>query len=627
LSGKSWIPCFGGTEVTKEKQGRRILDATRLVGVVALLGFSACAMMLGIVTWTLSGIRSDREELDALQTGMTRLVTSLDTYQIRARDEITSFLDKKRVEPAGRGWVMELSTLIRSYKTKEKAFGPGFNQILDKLDEHLLAVEKTRDRCLRWNKDYSRVAEAYPVASQRVRTALNEMRTAIITAEGRIRLSRALQIRRYREAPKKEAYKLADQIIASLSQGGDISTGKTEIADLSLLCERLVAEDNIDNLADLKDNEFPSTLDRLRRVFGLLTDRGLLSEGLGNALLDDFEKALFGYSSSAASKGQAGEARGDGFFSLCEQRLALSLEWEKLGGQVLSLFDALNATRQQLVVAVEAQANETAAMAEKSLGHAWQTMLLVGLASMAIFLVLSVRIARTVKNQIVAVREANGNLKREISERTRVERALRRSEEALRSAKNDLEVRVEERTSDLKSANERLEMEVAERNRAEANLRRRGEELSEAFEAATRAQQAAENERDRSEKMLAQVTEAKRHLGRVGQGDAHGGSQAGGERAVGPPWQRAQVQRPGPCRCVPGRRRTTFLYVVAFLCASESGAGDAPFGLCLFFPWKNASFDLGQGNRACLPVFFKTIGKNEFPSCVTVPCGIGSPWY
>jgi hypothetical protein len=498
--------------VTKDKQGSRIFDATRLVGIVALLGFSACAIMLGIVTWTLSGIRSDREELDTLQTGMTRLVTSLDTYQIRARDEITSFLDKKRVEPADPTWAMDLSALVRSYKTKEKAFGPGFNRSLEKLDEHLLTVEKTRDRCLGWNKDYARVAEEHPAACLRVRTALNKMRTAIITVEGRIRLGRALQIRRYREAGRKEALRIADEIIASVNRGGDISSGKTEIADLSLLCERLIAEDDVDNLADLKDNEFPSTLDRLRRVFGLLTDRGLLPAGLSNALLGGFEEALFGESLSDALKGQLGEGCGNGFFILCEQRLALRLEWEKLGDQVLSLFDALNATRQQLVVEVEAQANETAAMAEKSLAHAWQTMLLVGFVSMAIFLVLSVRIARTVKNQIVAIRDTNENLKREISERTRVEAALRHSEEALRNAKNDLEVRVEERTSDLKSANERLETEVAERKRAEANLMRRGEELSEALKTATRAQQTAENERDRSEKMLAEVTEAKRRL-------------------------------------------------------------------------------------------------------------------
>ncbi len=512
MSGKVWPLCFGGTDVTKDKEGRSIFDAARLVGIVALLGFSACAMMLGIVTWTLSGIRSDREELDALQTGMTRLVTSLDTYQIRARDEITSLLDKKRAKPANPTWAMELSALVRSYKTREKALGSGFNRSLDKLDEHLLAVEKTRDGCLEWNKDYTRMAEEHPVACRRVRMALNKMRTAIITTEGHIRLGRALQIRQYREAGREEAYKLADQIIASVSQGGDISTGKTEIGDLSLLCERLIAEDDIDNLADLRDNEFPSTLDRLRMVFRLLTNRGLFSEGLGNALLGDFEKALFGYSFADASKGQIGTGSSDGLFSLCEQRLALRLEWEKLEGQAVSLFDALNATRQQLVVEVEAQANETAAIAEESLGHAWQTMLLVGFVSMAIFLVLSVRIAHTVKNQIVAIRETNENLKKEILERTRVEAALRRSEEALRSAKNDLEVRVEERTSDLKSANERLETEVAERKRAEANLRRRGEELSEALETATRAQQTAENERDRSKKMLAEVTEAKRRL-------------------------------------------------------------------------------------------------------------------
>jgi PAS domain S-box-containing protein len=49
----------------------------------------------------------------------------------------------------------------------------------------------------------------------------------------------------------------------------------------------------------------------------------------------------------------------------------------------------------------------------------------------------------------------------------------RRAEEALKEARDELEARVEERTSDLRRATERLEAEIAERKRGEEVLRER----------------------------------------------------------------------------------------------------------------------------------------------------------
>jgi hypothetical protein len=52
---------------------QRGTNATRLVWMITLLGFGICLMMLSIVYWTLSNIRSEREKLDTLQVDMTRM--------------------------------------------------------------------------------------------------------------------------------------------------------------------------------------------------------------------------------------------------------------------------------------------------------------------------------------------------------------------------------------------------------------------------------------------------------------------------------------------------------------------------------------------------------------------------
>jgi len=59
------------------------------------------------------------------------------------------------------------------------------------------------------------------------------------------------------------------------------------------------------------------------------------------------------------------------------------------------------------------------------------------------------------------------------------EKLRRRAEEALQKAKEELEIKVEQRTIELKRANEKLEAEISERKRAQAVLAQQNQELEE----------------------------------------------------------------------------------------------------------------------------------------------------
>ncbi len=73
-------------------------------------------------------------------------------------------------------------------------------------------------------------------------------------------------------------------------------------------------------------------------------------------------------------------------------------------------------------------------------------------------------------------------------------RDLKSSEEGLQKARDELELRVRERTSELASANEELEEEIAERRRAEESLRKLNEELERRVAARTAELEAANRE-------------------------------------------------------------------------------------------------------------------------------------
>ena len=248
--------------------------ATKLVWVVTLLGFGAGLVLLGIVYSTMSGIRSQRERLDALQVEMTRMVTSLDPHFAQGRDEMGALLLSNGAKSGKSSWINNLTSLIQNYRNRGVVDSPSMSKVFDLLDTQLGRVKQIWDGCSNWNHLNKALVSNFPAAKKRIEKDLQEMRATISSIEGR--------------------ESLAGQIIGDMSHVTDIPIIKTELADLSLLCERLVGESEIDNLADLKDNKFKSTLDRLDRGMRHLEKRKVLPTGLPITLLKNFEVALFG---------------------------------------------------------------------------------------------------------------------------------------------------------------------------------------------------------------------------------------------------------------------------------------------------------------------------------------------
>jgi signal transduction histidine kinase/ActR/RegA family two-component response regulator len=453
--------------------------AKKLVWTVTLLGLCAGLAMLGIVSLTLSDIRSEREKLDAFQVEMTRMVTSLDPYLNDGQKEMTGLLRKGPEQIVSSEWLSSLTDFITDNKKQDIVKTEDFLAVLDEFDGILSGLKKTREKCLRWREKQAMLSKDFPDARKAVASSLSGLHSQVSSVEGLMRMGNAVQIRKYRNSEKEQATKIAGQIIDNISRGTDIPIIKAELADLSLLSERLVGEAQVDNLADLKDNQFKPTLHRLRHGLRSFKKANLLKSDLDKELLNDIETALFGRGFHVDTNHQTIVLGNGGLYNLCKEKLFLIDEQAKLNEQVNQHFDKFRTARENLVVKVEAFANQTASNAEKFLGHAWKTMLLVWIVSTSLFLILSARIARSLTRQVRAVEVTNNNLEKEIIERQRAENALVQSREMLRKTNEELEERVEARTKELKKANTLLEKEVVERKEAEEKHRTISKELSE----------------------------------------------------------------------------------------------------------------------------------------------------
>ena len=458
--------------MSKEKTKTDRSSVKKLVWTVAFLGVVVGLIMLGIVFMTLSDIRTERENLDSIQAEMTHLLTSLDPHLTQGREELRTLLNGQGTGDVAGQWTMRLTSIVNDYTKRDIAGDPAIKTALNDFKDKVTTLKDIWRQCLLWADNYSTVIVAFPATQKAADSSLRDLYATTSSIEGRQRLDHAIEIQRYLKGEEKEKGRLARKIITEMSDITRIPTIKTELADLSLLLERLLSESHIDNLADLKDNKFKSTLDRLRRGFTNLRLSQQPSIVANEDLLRNVEIALFGQGYQIDSIHQTIVPGYGGLYSLCKDRLTLRAEGENLRVDISQLFENLKAEKQQLAKSLENFATKIAGSAEKALGVAWRNMLAVWLFSTIVFLALTARIARTVTQQVKAIGTANQDLKNEVYERKRAEKAVRKSEEKLRKANDELEDRVEKRTAELKNANDMLGEEVEERKQVEQALRK-----------------------------------------------------------------------------------------------------------------------------------------------------------
>jgi two-component system, sensor histidine kinase and response regulator len=366
------------------QRGQAIFWMVRLLGA---LGFVMVAVMIGQSGLQLQSIRTSRGRLQEEQENLNQPTREIVQRSRDARKEIAAALNENTPFAEKPGAVTSLAQAAR--QLSKSTDDPSALLALKRLDEvanYMAAVEK---QALAWRAQYDANLEDLAQQRTQVHAYLTALRNEAELQEGRRRLQEAIQFKNWRTAKGEDAARLA-QILAGRarqeSQG--LSEFRTDLADLARIVELFNGEQNVDNLADLKDNKLGPALDRITYQF---------------ELLEDLKVALFGKGYTSDGQHQRIVVTSGGLYSLWRDTLLLRREHEKLKDDFGLVSHDIDAAVAAFSESAEVRSQELSMRMEQSLAANWRQMLVFGVGCLVLFWVLAWHISRAIRARVDAI--------------------------------------------------------------------------------------------------------------------------------------------------------------------------------------------------------------------------------
>ena len=379
--------------MNRPKQNQLIVH---LVRALTGLGLLVVAITIGLIGSTLNRIRTERALASTEQARLNRASDELRQRAVESRVELQAVLDENRPFSNRAHSVARLLDLMVEQSNQAL---PGVRPTSDQFTPLRPRLAEAARQAQEWRVSYDPVWQ--DISQQRtlgqVRALITQLRGAVEDIEGRRRLDDAIKHRRWRAATNDVSVQLARSILEE--QGRAQSQGandfKSKLAECARLVELLGGEEQIDSLADLKDNKLKPVLDYLSRnivAFGTASTNG-------SALTPQFIERL---KSTLLRTGPDG----GGLFTLRHDALRLRREREKLKLEIASLFQDMEKANAGFAQSTQARTAALTQEMEASLAAGWQRMLYVGGVCSALFLWLAWMISRGIGGQVQAIDQA-----------------------------------------------------------------------------------------------------------------------------------------------------------------------------------------------------------------------------
>ena len=384
--------------------------SARLVWLIVLLGLGTGGVTLYVVRGILNEIRVQRTQQIAMQDAVGKLSNDIG----HGFDEISIQLQRllagqtETVPTQQRLDTMEAS--LRYFSDSQHGIETG--PVVKQTQGFLTNLNSLRGQCTDWNtKNATNVAELTE-NKKAVEGSVLQMRAALSSAEGREGLKLVGKIRHFRKMTGQAALDEAAAIISRFSTSADSTEIPVEVSNLALLCQQLLGEDEIDHLADLKDNLFLASLFRLNRSIARSDEWDPIFQHDVTVSSQLFQNAVFGSGCTIDGDHQTILVEPDGLYSLCKQRLELRQAREALRAQLARRSDEYTKVGQGLDTLSDTLKDGITSKVQGILSSNWHSLLLFSLFCAIALVSVGKLIATNIRHQITIITEATANLQR-----------------------------------------------------------------------------------------------------------------------------------------------------------------------------------------------------------------------
>jgi two-component system sensor histidine kinase/response regulator len=372
------------------QRGQPIFWMVRLLGA---LGFVIVAVMIGQSGLQLQSMRTSRVRLQEEQDHLNQPTREILERAGAARSEIQAALDENTPFAKKLGAVTSLAQTAR--QLSKSMDDPPAVLALNRLAEVAKTMSAVEKQALAWRTRYDVDLEDLAQQRTQVRAYLTALRNEAELQEGRRRLQEAIQFKNWRMAQGEEAARLAQILIEKARQESHgLSEFKTDLADLARIVELFNGEQNVDNLADLKDNKLGPALDRISYQV---------------QLIEDLKVSLFGKGFTVDGQHPKIVVANGGLYTLWRDALLLRREHEKLKDDLGLVSHDIDAAVAAFAESAEVRSQALAMRVEQSLTANWRQILAFGLGCLVLFWFLTWLISRAIRDRVLAIELAKAD--------------------------------------------------------------------------------------------------------------------------------------------------------------------------------------------------------------------------
>jgi two-component system, sensor histidine kinase and response regulator len=407
--------------------GQRIVWMVQLLGALGLLMVAMTVAQIGL---ELQSMRSTRKRLEAQQERLNKAAREMIQSAAEARREIQTALEEStrftEKSDAVSSFVQTAHQISQSIKDPS-AF---LSLSLDTVAGNLADLEK---KVLDWRARYDLNLQNLERQRIQVRNYLAALRDEAELREGREQLQKAIEFKQWQTARGEEAAPLADKILTEQAeqQRYGLSEFKDDLTDLWRIVETFNGERNADNLADLKDNQLRSTLERIT------------SYHFEFALVQDLQIALFGNGFTIDEPHQRILVGNGGLYAMLRDALLLQREREKLQNGLGSASHDINSAVASFAESAQTGSHALAVQMEQILVGSWRQMLVFGSGSLVLLMVLAWWISRAIRDQVLAIERGRQKAHQLMQEQRAANQELERLAVALTTSEVFLQSLVE----------------------------------------------------------------------------------------------------------------------------------------------------------------------------------------